>query len=90
MLISTKDIKEVIMEDIHLVIGANGHLGNNIVRKLLNEGFTVRASVRDLSNVAPFEGLDCELVQADLMDKSSLKAVMKDVDVLYLAAAVSV
>jgi dihydroflavonol-4-reductase len=76
------------MKDIHLVMGANGHLGNNIVRELLNAGYTVRASVRDLSNVAPFEGLDCVLVQADLMDKSSLKAAMKEVDVLYLAAAV--
>jgi len=76
------------MENIHLVMGANGHLGNNIVRELLNEGYTVRASVRDLSNVTPFEGLDCERVQADLMDKSSLKTAMKGVDVLYLAAAV--
>lgn len=76
------------MKKISLVLGANGHLGNNILRELLNSGGSVRASVRNLANTIPFEGLDCEIVKADLMDKSSLKAGMNGVDVLYLAAAV--
>ena len=76
------------MKDLSLVLGANGHLGNNLVRELLNEGYSVRASVRNISNTAPFEGLDCDIVKADLMDKSSLKTAMNGVGVLYLAAAV--
>ena len=63
-------------------------MGNNLVRELLKEGHSVRASVRDLSNTAPFIGLECEMVKADLMDKSSLITAMKGVDVLYLTAAV--
>ena len=76
------------MKHLSLVLGANGHLGNNLVRELLKEGHAVRASVKNLSNRTPFEGLACELVKAELMDKSSLKKAMNGVDVLYAAAAV--
>jgi dihydroflavonol-4-reductase len=76
------------MKNLSFVLGASGHLGNNLVRELLKEGHSVRASVRDLSNTAPFKGLDCEIVKADLMDKSSLIAAMNGADVLYLVAAV--
>ena len=31
-----------------LVSGANGHLGNNLVRLLLKKGIPVRASVRNI------------------------------------------
>jgi nucleoside-diphosphate-sugar epimerase len=76
------------MGNLSLVLGASGHLGNNLVRELLKEGHIVRASVRNPSNDVFFEGLDCEIVRADLMDKNSLKLAMKEVDVLYVAAAV--
>ena len=33
-----------------LVTGANGHLGNNLVRFLIDKGIPVRASVRNLKN----------------------------------------
>jgi len=76
------------MKKINLVTGANGHLGNNIVRELLKNGETVRGSVRNIKNTKPFEGLDIELVYADLLDKESLRKVMKGVDTLYQVAAV--
>jgi len=76
------------MGKINLVTGANGHLGNNIVRELLKNGGTVRASVRNTKNTKPFAGLDIELVYADLLDKESLRKIMKDVDTLYQVAAV--
>jgi len=57
------------MTKLNLVTGANGHLGNNLVRALLDNGEQVRASVRNTKNTVPFEGLDCEIVYADLMDK---------------------
>ena len=33
-----------------LVTGANGHVGNNLVKALLERGYRVRASVRDSSD----------------------------------------
>ena len=78
------------MNNLNLVTGANGHLGNNLVRALLARGDAqqVRASVRNPNNRAPFEGLDCEIVQADLLDKNSLLRAMEGVDTLYQVAAV--
>lgn len=66
------------MNKINLVTGANGHLGNNVVR----------ASVRNPNNREPFTGLNCEIVQADLTDKPSLLKAMEGVDTLYQVAAV--
>ncbi len=76
------------MKKISLVTGANGHLGNNLVRELLKRGENVRASVRDLKDTEPFKGLDCEIVYADLMDKDSLHKALEGVDTLYQVAAV--
>ncbi|MVX65300.1 NAD-dependent epimerase/dehydratase family protein [Clostridium chromiireducens] len=76
------------MKKISLVTGANGHLGNNLVRELLKRDEKVRASVRDLNDKKPFEGLDCEVVYADLMDKESLIRALDGVDTLYQVAAV--
>lgn len=65
---------------ISLVTGANGHLGNNLVRHLLSQGERVRASVRNLNNREPFAGLDCEVVAADITDKASLVRAMEGRD----------
>jgi len=73
--------------EISLVTGANGHLGSNLVRFLLSKGITVKASVRNTSNKVPFAGLNCELVQADLMDKNSLIEAFKGVINLYAVGA---
>ncbi len=76
------------MTNICLVTGANGHLGNNLVRALLDKGEKVRASVRNVNYPKPFEGLDCEVVYADLLDRESLSKATKGVDTLYQVAAV--
>jgi len=76
------------MSKLNLVTGANGHLGNNLVRALLDNGEKVRASVRNPNNTLPFKGLNCEIVQADLMDKDSLFHALEGVDTLYQVAAV--
>ncbi len=76
------------MSKLNLVTGANGHLGNNVVRALLERGEIVRASVRNPNNPQPFEGLGCEIVKADLMDKDSLLKALEGVDTLYQVAAV--
>ncbi len=71
-----------------LVTGANGHLGNNLVRELVGEGKRVRASVRRVSDTLPFQGVDCEIVSADMLDRASLRRALEHVDVLYHCAAV--
>lgn len=73
--------------EISLVTGGNGHLGNNLVRLLLSENKKVRTTVRNSKDKTPFEGLDCEVVQADLMDRASLKKAFKGVTHLYAVAA---
>lgn len=76
------------MSGLNLVIGANGHMGNNLVRELIKEGEKVRGSVRNLKNSIPFKGLECEIVKADILEKESLKAAMIDVKTVYFTAAV--
>jgi dihydroflavonol-4-reductase len=75
------------MKRLNLVIGAAGHLGNNLVRGLLERGERVRASVRDTANRRPFEGLNCELIGADILKRETLPPAMEGADVLYIAAA---
>lgn len=76
------------MSNRNLVTGANGHLGNNLVRALLEKGEQVSASVRNAQNTIPFDKLNCKVVQADLMDKDSLLRALEGVDTLYQVAAV--
>lgn len=71
-----------------LVTGANGHLGNALVRALLARGQAVRAGVRRLDDTRPFEGLACERVPLELMDAPSLRRALAGVDTLYQCAAV--
>ncbi len=74
-------------QNLALVTGANGHLGNNLVRLLIEKGVPVRASVRNLKNREPFTGLDCEVVQADITDKQSLKKALQGVETFYAVGA---
>ena len=71
-----------------LVTGANGHLGNNIVRELCARGHPVRAGVRNPSNTEPFHGLDCSIVKIDVQDQNLMVEAMTGVDVVYAVAAV--
>ncbi|MBA6315699.1 NAD-dependent epimerase/dehydratase family protein [Cellulophaga baltica] len=74
-------------KEISLVTGANGHLGNNLVRLLVAENHNVRASVRNLKNLSPFKGVACEVVEADITDSASLRKAFKGVTNLYAVAA---
>lgn len=74
-------------KEISLVTGANGHLGNNLVRLLLNKNQKVRATVRNINKLEPFEGLDCEIAQADITNRESLKKAFQGVTNLYAVGA---
>ena len=76
------------MSALSMVTGANGHLGNNLVRQLLGRGQAVRAGVRDPAGCSALHGLGCEVVRAELQDIDSLRQSLQGVDVLYQVAAV--
>ena len=75
-------------KNLALVTGANGHLGNNLVRLLISKGVPVRASVRNIKNKEPFMGLNCEVVQSDISDKQSLINALQGVETFYAVGAV--
>ncbi|HCA07466.1 NAD-dependent epimerase/dehydratase family protein [Chryseobacterium sp.] len=77
----------MIKNNLALVSGANGHLGNNVVRLLLKKGIPVRAAVRNTNNTKPFEGLNCEIVQADITDKASFVRALQGVETFYAVGA---
>jgi len=74
-------------KNLALVSGANGHLGNNLVRLLIKKGIPVRATVRNINNTPPFHGLDCEVVQADITDKASFVKALQGVETFYAVGA---
>jgi nucleoside-diphosphate-sugar epimerase len=73
-----------------LVTGAAGHLGANLVRRLLDDGKDVRVLLRWGSNNQAMEGLDVERVYGDLRDyRSVVEAVRGCVTSYHTAALVS-
>ena len=77
----------MIQKKLALVTGADGHLGNNLLRLLISKGIPVRASVRNIQNSEPFVGLDCEVVYADITDKQSLINALQGVETFYAVGA---
>ena len=70
-----------------LVTGATGFLGNNLVRKLLQQGNEVVTTVRATSDLRPLDGLDVEVVHAGLTNSSEIFPVVADVDLVVHSAA---
>jgi dihydroflavonol-4-reductase len=75
----------------NLVTGATGHIGNVLIRKLLERGEKVRALVWRGEDTAPINGLPVEQVQGDVLDPASLDAALDGVDTVYhLAGIISI
>lgn len=56
-----------------LVTGASGHLGANLVRRLLDDGHEVRVLLREGSDNGAVAGLDVERAYGDLRDPAAMK-----------------
>ncbi len=70
-----------------LVTGATGFLGAALVRQLLTRGDCVRVSVRKGSDRRNIDGLDVEIVEADLSLPDTLPAATRGISALYHCAA---
>ena len=73
------------MEGLVVVTGANGHIGNNLCRQLLEKGYTVRGTVRSLDK-AP--DLDMEFVEADVLEKQGWDKTLKGAVGLFHLATI--
>lgn len=71
------------------VTGANGHVGANLVRRLLKKDFDIR--VLQYRNHEAFDGLSVEVVVGDLNEPDSLVPFCDGLDVIiHLAAKISI
>lgn len=74
-----------------LITGAAGHIGNVLVRQLLQEGEQVRAVLLPGEDASSIAGLDVEKVEADVLDRPALRRAVQGVDtVFHLAAVISI
>jgi dihydroflavonol-4-reductase len=75
----------------NLVTGATGHIGNVLIRKLLERGEKVRALVWRGEDTTPIDDLAVEQVQGDVLDPASLEQAMQGVNTVYhLAGIISI
>jgi dihydroflavonol-4-reductase len=65
------------------VTGGTGFIGGHLIKRLVQDGLSVRALVRDLSKADELKTLGVELAAGDVTDKASLKGVMKGCEVFY-------
>jgi nucleoside-diphosphate-sugar epimerase len=81
------------------VTGVNGHIGNQIVRDLLKNGYNVKGSVRDLNDASKTEhviqhakdiGVEerLELVQGDILDADNWAEMIKGCNSLFHTATI--
>lgn len=73
----------------YLLTGATGHLGANLVRRLLADGRDVRVLLRakdEPENIA-VKGLPVEIAYGDLRDADAVREAMEGIGAVYHAAA---
>ena len=79
----------------YIITGANGFLGNNIIRLLQKEACDIRALVLPGDKLHSLEGLRCTLYEGDVTKKESLSEIFTvpdgaEVVVIHCAAIVTV
>src|SRR4051812_36718980 len=72
--------------DVVLVTGATGLIGNAIAKKLVVAGTRVRALVRDVDRARPLLPAEVDLRKGDVTDVSSLREAVRDARHVFHAA----
>jgi nucleoside-diphosphate-sugar epimerase len=70
-----------------LVTGSTGHLGANLVRRLLGDGEAVRVLLRPQSDNTSLDGLEVERVYGDLRDPAACAAAVRGCRSVHHCAA---
>ena len=74
-----------------LVTGATGHIGNVLVKRLISEGERVRVFIPKNENISPISDLDVEILRGDIRNLSDVnKSVSKIDTVFHLAGIISI
>ena len=69
------------MNKIYIITGANGFLGNNIIRKLEQEkNSEIRAFVLKGESIKSLENLKCKIYYGDITKKETLSSVFENTD----------
>ena len=82
------------MKKIYIITGANGFLGNNIIRKLEHDNNNeIRAFVLNGESIKSLENLKCKIYYGDITKKESLSSIFENIDgkevfVIHCAAIV--
>ncbi len=66
-----------------LLTGANGFIGSEIAKILVEQNNEVRCFVRSSSNLSWLADLENEIFYGNILDKVSLKNALKDIDCVY-------
>lgn len=71
-----------------VITGATGHLGNVLVRKLVNQNKKVRALILPGEDIASLKGLEIEKVEGDICLPDSLRKAFEGADIVYHCAGI--
>ena len=74
-----------------VVTGATGHIGNVLVRELIENGYEVTAFIREGESIAPLQDLPVKICYGDVRNKESLKKAFIGADwVFHLAGLIDI
>ena len=73
------------MDGVVVVTGANGHIGNNLCRQLVNHGYSVRGTVRSLDKKPDIE---MDVVTADVLKPDDWSEVLQGATGLFHLATI--
>src|SRR3954451_17699965 len=71
-----------------LGIGANGFIGSMLTRRLLRDGYAVRAMCRSVERGALLAKAGAEVIKGDIQDAATLRNGVDGCDVVFHVAAV--